>query len=567
MARNTWLTRRSGGTYYLRAPVPKELQESLGKREIWKSLRTTDAAEARAKLRIEAIQVDRAFDQARRKLEGAEDTLSDIEVDRLCALWSREVLEEDEEVRREGLNDRAFDKYQEAIEISGSGGAYALARGNISSIEFETEDLLERNGYAVQKDSPTFRQVAFALLKAQQQTTALLERRQQGEVVDTPAASEAVPASTSIDGGTIRELIADYMADPSRSRSKSTIKTYRTVFRALEELIGPDTELEAVHRRHCERIRDVLSNLPPNATKRFPGMTLSEIATAAKAEGLTPIKPKTVNSYLSNLSSLFRWAMREWRIERNPAEGLQVFDPVEDVDRRKSFTTAQLQTIFSAPLYTGCKDDEGGYATPGPNVIRRGRFWVPLLSLWTGMRLGECCQLRTDDVREEQGVLCIFIHDTAEPGEDESDRRRVKTASGRRFVPVHPELIRIGFPAFVAAQQTNGHARLFPEIEPDSQGSLSGTFSKWFNDRRRFLGKVGLSGQNVSFHSFRHTYRDALREADISLERVRALGGWKRDSGGEESAYGSGALGITPAVLLADVTKLEFPELNLSHLY
>jgi hypothetical protein len=40
---------------------------------------------------------------------------------------------------------------------------------------------------------------------------------------------------------------------------------------------------------------------------------------------------------------------------------------------------------------------------------------------------------------------------------------------------------------------------LFPEIKPDSVGYLSGSFSKWFNDKRRFLGKLKLTGQE--FHS------------------------------------------------------------------
>ncbi len=67
----------------------------------------------------------------------------------------------------------------------------------------------------------------------------------------------------------------------------------------------------------------------------------------------------------------------------------------------------QLQAIFNASFYTGCQDDEAGYAKPGPNVIRRGRFWVLLLSLWTAMRLGECCQLRVDDVTKLDGVPVI----------------------------------------------------------------------------------------------------------------------------------------------------------------
>jgi hypothetical protein len=102
------------------------------------------------------------------------------------------------------------------------------------------------------------------------------------------------------------------------------------------------------------------------------------------------------------------------------------------------------------------------------------------------------------------------------------------------------------------------------EIEPDAQGYALGSFSKWFNDKRRFLGKLGIAGTGVSFHSFRHNYRDALREADISLERVRALGGWRRDSSGEEARCGKGLVAST---LYKEIKKVAYPGLDLSHLY
>ena len=47
----------------------------------------------------------------------------------------------------------------------------------------------------------------------------------------------------------------------------------------------------------------------------------------AAEKGLPPLHPKTVNSHLSHLSAMFKWAVREDFIGRNPIEGLQVTDP------------------------------------------------------------------------------------------------------------------------------------------------------------------------------------------------------------------------------------------------
>ncbi len=91
------------------------------------------------------------------------------------------------------------------------------------------------------------------------------------------------------------------------------------------------------------------------------------------------------------------------------------------------------------------------------------------------MRLGECCQLRTDDVTEIEGIPVILINDTAEADGDEADRKRVKTEAGKRFVPVHPELQRIGFLKFVRSMRARREKRLFPEIRKENSETASFT--------------------------------------------------------------------------------------------
>ena len=72
----------------------------------------------------------------------------------------------------------------------------------------------------------------------------------------------------------------------------------------------------------------------------------------------------------------------------------------EKQQTKAQFTVDELNRLFRTPLYTGCKNDEAGYATVGANKPRRGRFWVPLLSLFHGLRLNEAAQLYTEDVKQ-----------------------------------------------------------------------------------------------------------------------------------------------------------------------
>lgn len=172
-------------------------------------------------------------------------------------------------------------------------------------------------------------------------------------------------------------------------------------------------------------------------------------------------------------------------------------------------------------------NDWAGYSTPGYARPRRGRFWVPLIALFSGMRMNEICQLHVADIHRLDGVDCFFV---TEGPSDADNGKRLKTAASERFIPVHPTLIEIGFMTFVEQRRAAGAVRLFSELQKSSTGYYSDPFSKWF---RRFLERAGATREKTCFHSFRHCYRDALRESRIEHELALALGGWSSGTGSE----------------------------------
>ena len=117
---------------------------------------------------------------------------------------------------------------------------------------------------------------------------------------------------------------------------------------------------------------------------------------------------------------------------------------------------------------------------------------------------------------------------------------------------------------FVARRRGDGGRKLFAELQRSSTGYFSDPFSKWF---RRFLERSGAARPKTCFHSFRHCYRDALREARIDHEVALALGGWSSgngNDGGEVAAqYGRGYRAET---LLTAIRMVSYPQLDLSHL-
>jgi integrase len=260
-----------------------------------------------------------------------------------------------------------------------------------------------------------------------------------------------------------------------------------------------------------------------------------EVAEHARQRSLPPMAPKTANQHINRMSTILRWAEREEHIDRNPGAGLRVSAPETNPrDARRPFATEQLQLMVSA--------------LPG---LSGGQFWLPLIALFSGLRMGECCQLRTDDIETEHGVHVLQVR----PGEG----TRLKSKHSRRTVPIHPELTRCGLLDFAARQREAGHDRLFPELQPDRRGSYSGDFQRWAN---RWLDRAGAKGERQSFHSTRHAFTDALRRAGATGEVIDGLLGWSR--GNMRDRYGSG-----PWIkMLAEVVeRVEFPGLDLSHLY
>src|SRR5262249_44091211 len=132
------------GTYYFRKVVPVHLRAAVGKTELRIPLGTKEVSEAKLRSPAAAAKADALLARAPGGPAKAAD-VTDAEIDRLAAIWFAEVLEEDEEARREGLDERSYAKLTDAFDIADIGGRFALARGDASTMAFETDDLLERN--------------------------------------------------------------------------------------------------------------------------------------------------------------------------------------------------------------------------------------------------------------------------------------------------------------------------------------------------------------------------------------------------------------------------------------
>lgn len=298
---------------------------------------------------------------------------------------------------------------------------------------------------------------------------------------------------------TFAKVIAGYRANQKEGRAPKTLKLEKTQDSLFLRLIDGKTPIDQIDRQMCRKVQADIKKLPAGFTRKLPAGPID----ADKLTG-KPMSPKTQNAYLGVFAALFRFAVAEGWLETSPAEGLLVHsDGVRPRDRRLPFSDEHLCRIFDTRTF--------------PFDGNASSLWVPVLGLFTGARLGELCQLVAADIGEQEGIPCIRIR-------DEAEGQRLKTPDAFRTVPIHTEVLRRGFFEFAKdrAFRDGKGARLFPDL------TTSDKFSKRFS---RYLEKLGISDRRLVFHSFRHTTKQALENAEVSGEIIDALLGWTRNRG------------------------------------
>ncbi|WP_292530101.1 site-specific integrase [Mesorhizobium sp.] len=218
-----------------------------------------------------------------------------------------------------------------------------------------------------------------------------------------------------------------------------------------------------------------------------------------------------------------------------------------------------MNTLFKSPLFTGCRSDEapGFWALPGNIVIRDHRYWVPLIMLYSGARPAEIAQLAVTDVRQQHGHWIMHITE-----EGDGDDKSTKTEGSMRVVPIHPELIKLGFIEYRKGIEKTGETRrLFPLAERNERGQMIADFSREFP---RYLERIGLKvGRGLSLYSFRHGATDALRRAGYLDDQFGFILG-------HASGSTTGRYGVMPQGMLQQrvdlVNSIAYPGLDLKHL-
>jgi integrase len=311
-----------------------------------------------------------------------------------------------------------------------------------------------------------------------------------------------------------------------KSNQDVTDKHKEDVVRRMQAFLDfvKDKPVRDVTRGNIKDYRDVLDQLPEFFESRLGTKDLREALerNAKRKVPYPPIGKTTVDlKWLGPVNRLFRWLVLEEKIEKNPCDGVR--SEQEDGEaansKRLPFKPDQISKLFAIT----------SAASP-----KTALYWLPLLLLCTGARPNELAQLRSDDVKEFNGqphlsVLCLPDDDdeksekAIDKAAEEKNQQKVKSAAGRRMIPLHPILIEAGFTRFVDERHEGVAKPLFRDLRPNRHGYWSAAITKRIS--RIIRSDLGITNRKYTTYSLRHNFIDACKAAGIDEEiRMKFMG-------------------------------------------
>lgn len=336
----------SSGIFYFRIAIPAHLRDTLGKRELKRSLGTGLRSEATVKahrLYAETIELFTRLEKKRMapapKQPKPSDNFTPAEV--LAAL--------------------------DALPSSPDGSPQKITitiGGQKVVIEGDSRDEEVRAAAKLMRLAPS---------------------------APAPAAPKGRPKKDSTIS--LSKMIALYFDEvkATGTQTEKTIEENAAIFQLLLE-VTKNPAAETIGIKTATDFKSVLLRLPPNRTKgRYAGKSVPEVM---RMQPTDTMSNSSVNKYLRRCGALFEWGKRHGFVHENPFSGLAIRRDRLPHQQRERFTLEELAKLF-APANLK-RDARKSYM-----------YWLPWLGLYTGARLEELCQLHLGDIRQE-GEVWVF---------------------------------------------------------------------------------------------------------------------------------------------------------------
>lgn len=252
--------------------------------------------------------------------------------------------------------------------------------------------------------------------------------------------------------------------------------------------------------------RDEAAKLPKSMPRCDRALPFRE--RVEKYAGVEPkTSPATLKKRLGGVQALLTYAFQQRWTSANAGSGVQIVGYTKNRRSRRSFEDHELQTLCASPLFT----QPESWKKSSSRITDSTLFWLFLFAITSGARLEEVGQAAISDVMKDGDIAYLDI--TAAAPTEISSGKSVKTDGSIRLVPIHDELIRLGFLAYRDELEAAGHTQLFPDLIVNNVGKRTKEASQRAN---RIIDRYVAKDGRLVFHSLRHAFKAKGNDAGLN---------------------------------------------------
>lgn len=503
------------GRYFARLVVPKDLRPFMSGKTEFRTALGPDYRTALKKLpgAIAALQHELALGERRAAEAGARSVTVGrypLAIDQIALKNYQDRLAQDEALRNAGPHWSSVPVDDLLAAQLRLGVAGKLSDAQLAElVEHRIERFRQIGNTTATIGSDEWRSLARYICVSEYEALARVAERDEGDFSGTPShpmLANAQPEADPLPPVSIKGLLADYIAAKKLiGKAKETEKRWKPVFDDLVKFIS-----------HNDARRLTKQNLIQWRDERVKILSAKTVA----------------DVYLAAVRTVLNWAKSNDRLAVNVAEDVRQEVPRKVHSREKGFTDKEAVAILctARDYVAAATDNPANTELPQTTVAKR---WTPILCAFSGARITEITQLRKEDFREEGGAHVMRI---------KPDAGTVK-AGDYRDVPLHPQLIEMGFLSFLQAAPAgplfyrNGKGR-----DPvKAARATAGRISEW-------LQAAGLVPEGIQpNHGWRHRFKTVGEEEGISRRTIDAIQGHAPKTAGD--SYGDVTLKARKAAI------------------